>query len=268
MKWWIVMPALLTVVGPSAVRGQPSPLASPPVANTKLARRHYDLGEQLYRTSSYAEALTQFKQAYELAPRPALLFNIARCHEVLAQLEPAIEAYELFLNQAPTADSSDLVRSRLANLRRRLELRKKEDEQRRAVEEQRTARERRRAEPVSAPVAPHESSSRWKRTAGWITLGVGVALLATGIAFGALAKKKADEFTPGTKLYEELDDIDRQGKTFNTIAIATLVAGGIAAATGAGLLVWDWRGAGRTDRAALVPFATPDGGGLAGFVQF
>jgi len=233
-------------------------------ANTELARRHYELGEQLYKTSSYPEALVEFQKAYKLAPRTELLFNIARCHEVMAQLKQAIDAYERYLEEKPGADNADLVRSRVANLRRQLEAQPSKQPQK--------SKAKGKAPPPPPPPKPAEKPSRWKRTAGWITLGVSVAALATGIAFGAMAAKKADEYTPATKLYNELQEIDRQGKRYNKVAIATLVVGGVAAAAGAGLVVWDLTGQRKANEerpaAVVVPFADDRGAGLAGLFEF
>lgn len=237
--------------GDSPPEQEPAPVDP---AKKELARKHYELGEQLYRTSNYPAALAEFEKAYQLVPKPALLFNIARTYEVLAELEKAVASYESYLQQAPAAENADLVRARLANLKQRL-AQGKEDKQ------------DKQDKPPPAP-QPVEPPSRWKRTAGWVTLGVGVASLGTGIAFGVLAKKKADEYesgADGSKLYYELQDIDRDGKRFNNIAIATLVAGGVLAAAGAGLVVWDALSNRKPERrsAFLLPFVDGSGAGLA-----
>ena len=46
--------------------------------------------DALEAADSDAEALVEFGKAYKLQPYPALLFNIARCHEVLADLRGAV----------------------------------------------------------------------------------------------------------------------------------------------------------------------------------
>jgi tetratricopeptide (TPR) repeat protein len=255
---------LSLVVPPGAALAQDA-------AKEELAKRHYNLGEQLYRTSDYAGALVEFKKSHQLSGRPELLFNIARCHEVLAQLEEAVAAYERYLKERPDAPNADLVTSRLATLRKRLEVKRREDSEaekkRRAEKEQRRRagaerHEDRRQQPAERP-------SRWKRTAGWVTLGVGAAALCTGVIFGVMARGKAAEFEDGVaegKLYYELDEIDSQGKRFNNVALATLIVGGVGVAAGGGMLIWDWistRGERRSAR--LLPFAS---GGLAAHFSF
>ena len=36
----------------------------------RLARKHYELGEQLYKISNYSRALAEFQEAYRLYPKP------------------------------------------------------------------------------------------------------------------------------------------------------------------------------------------------------
>lgn len=78
------------------------------------------------------------------------------------------------------------------------------------------------------------------RTAGWIVLGIGAAGIATGLVGGFMtmnAKSDADEHckagcdNPGLAAQE-------RGKTWSTIATSAFVAGGVAAAAGAGLLLF------------------------------
>jgi tetratricopeptide (TPR) repeat protein len=205
-----------------------------------LARKHSDLARKLYQTSQHGEALVEFKKAYELAPLPDLLFNIARCHEVLAQLEEAVRHYQLYLDQRRDAPDRALVELRIANLRQRL------------------AEQRRPA-------------ARWKRPAGWILAGVGAASLVAGIVCGAVAKQKGDDFASGLaggRPYGELMEIDSAGKRYQTAQIATLVAGGVLAATGGALLLWDGLRRPESRRAAITPYATGAGVGIAARARF
>jgi tetratricopeptide (TPR) repeat protein len=231
---------------------------------TELAKKHYELGEKLYQTSAYQEALQEFEKAYKLEARPALLFNIARCHEVMGQLEQAVSNYELYLKRDPYASNRSVVESRVANLKRRLK--------------QQPAKPPAAAEPPQPPQppppapGPTERPASWRATTGWIALGVGAAALGTGIAFTVLAASKADEYESGVKegkLYYELEEIDNTGAQYEKVQISMLVVGGVGVAAGAGLLLWHYltpRGDGR--RATVLPFATADGMGITGQVRF
>lgn len=189
------------------------------------ARQHIELGERYYKLSDYPAALREFQAAYRLDPRPDLLFNVARCHEVMANLEDAIHYYQRYLQLKPGADDREVVELRIRNLQKRVE--------RTAVFHQ-----RRRDDP------PAPRPGRWRSTAGWTAVGLGVALLVTGTIFGVLAEEKASEFTSGASggmTYTALMEIEREGEQYQRVQVGTLIAGGLVAAAGGGLLLLDLR---------------------------
>ncbi len=49
----------------------PGPAEAGNPLTREVARKHYELGESLYETSSYAEALVEFEKAYQLEPLPS-----------------------------------------------------------------------------------------------------------------------------------------------------------------------------------------------------
>lgn len=240
----------------------------------EVARKHYQLGEMLYKTSNHKGALVEFKKAYELEPLPALLFNIARCYEVMADVAQAIKIYRLYLKKQPDSPKRSLVEARLKNL----EERKKAI----AAAKAKPPVAKRPAKPVTkppparpapSPVRPAPSGG-WKRTAGWVALGTGVASLGAGVAFTVLALDKADEFNASkkSKTYVELLEIEDTGTAYGTAQIVTLVVGGVAAAAGAGLLLWHYLGksgdkAARTS-VSVSPFFSEHGFGLCGGARF
>ncbi len=83
--------------------------------DTALAKQYYKLGEELYTRADYAGALNQFKQAYAHSRRPALLYNMARCREMLGQHEDAIDLYTQYLRSKP--QHSATIEARIINLR-------------------------------------------------------------------------------------------------------------------------------------------------------
>jgi tetratricopeptide (TPR) repeat protein len=248
----------------------------------KVARKHYELGSTLYDTSNYPGALAEFEKAYKLEPKPALLFNIARCYEVMAKLEQAIKYYKLFLAKSDKPDNEDLVRARLATLERRLKEERprqpEQPEQPKQPKEPQGSPPPEKASPAGStpPAAPKEQErgGSWRGTAGWVLLGVGGASLATGVVFGVLAGGKTTEYNDGVgagKTFEELDAIDGTGKSFELAKILTLVIGGVAAAAGGGLLLWNSMSGSERDVASgavIAPYATTDGAGLVGRVSF
>jgi hypothetical protein len=63
----------------------------------KEADRHFTSGVALYREAKYDDALAEFERAYEIAPHPLVLYNIAECHRELLHYSEAVMAYRQFL---------------------------------------------------------------------------------------------------------------------------------------------------------------------------
>src|SRR5258706_8539524 len=84
------------------------------------ARLHFQVGQAYYDEANYTDALKEFREAYRLSKRPALLYNIGLCHEHLDQYEEAIAALERYLREQPTSGDRSIIEQRIANLRRRV----------------------------------------------------------------------------------------------------------------------------------------------------
>jgi len=82
---------------------EPGPAAPTPDESTpnkllqREADRHFKSGVALYREAKYADALAEFERAYEIAPHPLVLFNIAECHRELLHYAEAVMSYRRFL---------------------------------------------------------------------------------------------------------------------------------------------------------------------------
>lgn len=265
-RWWryLLLLALLLAPRPAAAE-----------TDQELAKRYYKLGETLYHRSEFEGALKQFKRSYEYSNKPALLFNIARCHESLGQHEEAIAAYEKYLEANPS--EADNIRARIKNLRRLLE-KKQQDK---AVEPAPTGPTPAPADvppaaqpdPVEPPSdeAPTDEGPRTLRLAGWILAGSGVALVVTGVALGLVARSKASDLESANKAGEEFadhEDTYNQGKTMEGAAIGTLVVGGLAAAAGAVLVVLDWRAQRKKRQAWIAPLLSAEVGGISAGLRF
>ena len=60
-------------------------------ADTAEANRHFQLGVELYGEGKFEEALVEFERAYEIAPHPLVLYNLAGTNRELSHYEDAIE---------------------------------------------------------------------------------------------------------------------------------------------------------------------------------
>jgi hypothetical protein len=96
---------LVGLVAAPVVDGAPArrPPPAPPPEPTPLeqlqreADRHFKSGVALFRDAKYADALAEFERAYEIAPHPLVLYNIAGCHRELLHYAEAVTAYRRFL---------------------------------------------------------------------------------------------------------------------------------------------------------------------------
>jgi hypothetical protein len=69
-----------------------------------------------FDTGAYAKALEEIEHAYELAPRPELLFNVAQCHRALGHHREAALAYKSYLRALPNARNRAIVEGLLAQM--------------------------------------------------------------------------------------------------------------------------------------------------------
>lgn len=97
---------LAALAAPAALDAAPDPRSNPapkpPEAKPseqlqKEADRHFKSGVALYKDAKYDEALAEFERAYEIAPHPLVLYNIAGCHRELLHYAEAVTYYRRFL---------------------------------------------------------------------------------------------------------------------------------------------------------------------------
>ena len=81
----------------------------PTTDDVERARTFFNAGAQAYASARYAEAVRSFEQAYELAPRPQLLFSLAQAErkEFFASndggyVRRAVQHYKAYLEQVPS----------------------------------------------------------------------------------------------------------------------------------------------------------------------
>lgn len=69
----------------------------------KEADRHFKSGVAFFNEAKYTEALAEFERAYEIAPHPLVLYNIASCHRELSHYGEAVKFYRQFLDEGKAA---------------------------------------------------------------------------------------------------------------------------------------------------------------------
>src|SRR4029079_16137461 len=80
---------------------KPAPADQQQTEEQKEADKHFKSGVALFKEAKFAEALAEFERAYEIAPHPLVLYNIAGCHRELSHYSEAVSYYHRFLAEGP-----------------------------------------------------------------------------------------------------------------------------------------------------------------------
>src|SRR5262249_40371609 len=144
---------------------------------------HYDLGE-------YDKAIEEFKQAYEQAAVPGLLYDIAQAYRRLGDCRQALEAYKNYQRLEPNPHDPALLQRQIEEM----------EQCSRAPEAQAgptptgPPAPATGAPPAPEPAAPvDDSAGRGLRIGGIVTSGLGVAMVIGAAVAGRAAQAKADE---------------------------------------------------------------------------
>jgi tetratricopeptide (TPR) repeat protein len=222
-------------------------------ADGDQAKKHYERALKKYNLQDFSTALEEFKAAYEEKPDPAFLFNIAQCQRQLGQYDAAAKSYRAFLNQSPDAANRPEVGRLIDEMDRAAkEVRSKQpptgvsppspsplDRQREAVTTPQLP-EHRESSTTPQQIPMERRPSRPMIVGGVVAAGIGVAAMATGIAFGVLAKNAGDTLTKNDNARLPFDNATYQAGqrdqilegVFIGIGAAALVVGGTIAVLG------------------------------------
>ncbi len=167
---------------------------STPTDRQQAARAHYEAGKRLHERGEYTRAIEELLAAYQLAPVPELLFNLAQSYRMAGDFTHALEYYDRFLSTRPSGALAQVAKEQSDKLRR-------EGTPQPTV----NAAPKPGAVPPEptpgqtvVPVAqPTDQPGRTLRTAGILTTGLGLGLLGTGIYFARSAGQASDELDAG-----------------------------------------------------------------------
>lgn len=92
--------------------------SAPPPSVTRRAKTHFARAEQAFDAKDYANATTEYMEAYALVPVAALLFDIARSYQAEGKRREAIDYYQRYLAQQPNGPAHDEAIRQVALLER------------------------------------------------------------------------------------------------------------------------------------------------------
>ena len=224
---------------PALVQAAPEPTADPAFIKARVEALFQE-GLAHYQAGRFREALPKFEAAQALFPDPSLIYNIARCHEGMGELEIAEARYETLLADpdAP-AEVKAKGETRLTALR----LQRAQAVPPREVSAQPTQ---------EVPITP------------WLIIGAGGVAMAGGAVFitlGVADHEELDRSEQGAGPPLSRDKaraLDEGGTSKKTAGGALLGLGATAVGVGVYLLLAD-------DDTPVMPTAGPHGLGLVGW---
>jgi tetratricopeptide (TPR) repeat protein len=219
--------------------------------DTVAARLHYNQGTKAFDLGLYDKAIAEYMTAYQAVNDPALLYNLAQAHRLAGHVRDALRFYRVYLQRLPGAENRPEVEQKI------MELKQAADRLDRA---QNGLQPDRPLDPGVEPGAPTpppvvatenavvvarpEQPGRTLRLAGIGTGAAGVAGLAVGIAFGALAQSASSSLTSTSRNGGFYDPGKySSGHTDQIVEGVTLGIGAAAVATGVVLYVLGRRAA-------------------------
>lgn len=111
----------LAVAQAPATPATPAAPSAPPLSKAQImaAKTFFDRGQKLYNEGKYEAAWIEFSSAYEIAPLPDLIFNLARCEVKMGRTKEAITHYREFLALVPNDPAAPRIRAEIESMERR-----------------------------------------------------------------------------------------------------------------------------------------------------
>lgn len=230
-------------------------------------KQHYEKATRAYDVQKYTEAVDEYQKAYEIGGDPAMLYNVAQSYRLADQLPEALRFYRRYLQRSPNARNREDVEKKISDLEKTI------DERRRAAAAvpvpSTPPPAASTAPPPVAPLVQKDEGSSGMLIAGIVVASVGAAALATAAITGKMASNKADQLTTASMEGQQYDpNVQKNGKTLNTVAVISAIAGGVAAITGVVLIVVSQADSTEKTQASLSPMIGPGLMGAAATLRF
>jgi tetratricopeptide (TPR) repeat protein len=269
-----------------------SPALAQPTAGEVQARELVNKAKERSTAGDHHAAIDLYLQAYNIAPLPLLLSNVAAEYEKLNDSVQALKYFCKYLDAEPDGPMAGYARSHAKEEQGKLH---------NTVDDQTVCKPLPTTSPPetgsAAPPAPPDTSTTGTsggttaetkpaqspdtvtvsndesnpgstaRLAGLITAGVGVAGLTVGIIYGVKAENASNEITnwpKHTAWPNNILQLQADGRNDEDIQIAGLVAGGVLVVGGAVIYyLGHQKGASANEHASVRPVVAPGYGGIA-----
>ena len=197
------------------------------------AKQHFESGVAYLQESDYDNALRAFEKAHQLSKRPEILLNIATVHERTGALQKAIDALEGYLEQAPDGAHSETVKTRIENLKHRLEAQPKEEPTPAPVPAPPPPKSETAPTPTPAPPAADQPESN--RVPAYVALGIGAIAAGGAVLTGVLAQGEHNDAKDNCSPRCTDDELS----SGRTLALTSTILTGVAiVGAGVGAVLW------------------------------
>lgn len=208
------------------------------------AKELFQNGKELYNQGRYESAIVAWKEAYELDPRPVLLFNLANAYERSGLIREALEALEGYRPLA-RAEEGEALDARIRSMQDRV---REMDEEERKAEAERLAAERLLEEERRKAEAARLEAEAAKNRRGPPVLPIAITAVGAGLVgfgvvegLGAVSARKTLKdpavCAPGGPCLDTAADAFARQKRAALLADVGLVSGIAVTGLGAFLLV-------------------------------
>lgn len=212
------MLALLVCLTPSAASFA-APVRSPVIKQDPA--KLFAEAEAAYQAGRFRDAIDRLKEAQAIAPDPILLYNLARAHEALGELEEARDAYRSFIQADPKTTDRGAIEGRIRSLEGLI-----------------AERERKSQPDPSLSSAPKGAAAESEKSASafpWVLAGVGVAGLGVGGLLGGLSLSASSEAEDATTSGLRASELSADADAF---ALGANVSFGVGAAIAIAGVIW------------------------------
>jgi len=215
------------------------------------ARKLAALGRELHERGDYARAVDAFQEAYVIAPRPGLLFNLAQAYRLQGNCDDAELMYRRYLSAHPSSQERALAETHLATVVRCIERRRLNLPMDASMAS------------LQVPPAPlADSSAAHRRARGRLVQRIGLGTSLGGLAalsvaayYGARAhatEEDVERHYAGGTSWQEIAPLDERGQREARTARWLGIGGGATAVAGIALFLIG-RQAERAVPVAIIP---------------
>jgi tetratricopeptide (TPR) repeat protein len=254
----------LTLLLCGLTAGQAAAQAKPDYA---AARKHYMAAQQAEKIGEWDIAVAEYAAAYDITKDAKILYSIGKAYEAAGNKDAAVVYYRRYLNEAKEAKDRDEVRARVEQLEKSTPAPTPptptptptppsgDDKILAPPPEETPAAADVETPPPGHDDAPvfYDGTSRWARTAAWVSVGVAAVALTTGAVLGESARSRAEDIdrlqtfrdpdgyptTYTDNVQQEYEDALDEGDSLETMSIVAFSVAGVAAASAVVFFILD-----------------------------